>query len=200
MWGTNPSISYSYQDLGARTEGSLSFLVLQREGSDFNVVQEASKPIRVDISNYAPLLTVQDVEATFRGYYIADNIATEYTIPPTFEGMISDVQDYRYTYLPGSGLLGISKRAVYVNGTNIYSFDADTMSGIDILYDLETTVSGVLNRIETTNYAASGQYLFVTTSGENPMFYQKDCDSESFVYYSGLPISRATIIRIDDRV
>jgi len=194
------SINFAYLDLGNLLGDTVRFLVLQRENTDFNIVQEASFPIRIDISNFAPLLTVQTVESSFRGYFINDSAVEEHTLPSTFSGILTDVYDYRYTYLPGSGELGLSKRALYLNGTNIYSFDVDTMSGVDILYDLETTLSGNLGRLETSNYVASGQYIFVTTSGDFPMFYQKDNDSETFIYYSGLPDSRATIIRLDDRV
>jgi hypothetical protein len=65
---------------------------------------------------------------------------------------------------------------------------------------LNVGYSGFLSRIETTNYAASGQYIFVTTSGDAPNFYQKDPDSSMFIYYSGLPDKRVTMIRVDDRL
>jgi hypothetical protein len=178
------------------------FLVLQREADEFRVIQTASKPIRIDISNYAPLVTIQDTESTFNSFFIVGDNVDQYSMYPTMSGALADVMDYRYTLLPGSGeLLSLTRQVVYLKDSDIFTVDAQTMSGIQLLYDIEVSGvlgSGILNCIETTNYAAEGQYIFVTSSGEFPQFYQKDAQTFLFVTYSGLPQSRATIIRIDD--
>ncbi len=82
--------------------------------------------------------------------------------------------------------------------SGIYTSDVSTYSGGFILW--KEIPSGFAERIETTNYVYPGQYVFVTTSGDNPSFFQKDNDSMFFDSYSGLPDSRATIIRVDDRL
>lgn len=175
------------------------FLVLQRDEEDFHIVQEAAYPIRIDISNSSPLLTLQHKESTFNSFSIYDSEVFQTTISPTFSGLLVDVPDYRYTFLPGSGELGISKQAVYIRAEDIWGFDVLTFSGVDLRYE-DIAGSGLLNRIETSNFVASGQYIFVTTSGDIPQFYQKDPELEYFTLYSGLPDSRATIIRLDDRI
>ena len=190
--------AYIFDNPEAELPGA-RFLVLQRDGEDFHIVQEASYPIRIDISNASPLLTLQHKEATFNSYSIYDQEVFQTTISPTFSGLLVDVPDYRYTYLPGSGELGISKQAVYIRGEDIWGFDSLTFSGVDLRYE-DIAGSGLLGRIETSNFVASGQYIFVTTSGDIPQFYQKDPELEFFTLYSGLPDSRATIIRLDDRL
>jgi hypothetical protein len=90
----------------------------------------------------------------------------------------------------------VTNQILYVYGSGIYSSDASTYSGGFVVMD--TIPSGLAERIETTNHVYPGQYIFVTTSGDFPMFYQRDNDSLFFDSYSGLPSSRATIIRCDD--
>jgi hypothetical protein len=216
--------SCRFVNFGSMEYSGASFLVLQREGVDFNVIQRAGLPIRLDISNYAPLLTVQDTEVTFNSFFITNSgEVTQISNRPTISGfmqddgtvgvtgiLMDDVTDYRYSMLTGSGELGIERKGVYIKSDDIYSMNIETLSGWIVLYenvsssgvifDVDVETSGLLNlgRIETTNYAASGQYIFVTTSGDFPQFYQKDALSDIFVLYSGLPQSRATIIRVDD--
>jgi hypothetical protein len=193
-----------------------SFFVLQREGTDFNLIQESAKPIRIDISNSAPLLTVLDNEDTFKSHYIFENeiltVHTSHTFGLPSLGMIpaSGVRDYRYTMLEvpsgveissgimGSGIYaGADKLLLYAMGSGInFAYANELASGFVQMYAMP---SGLAERIETSNFCGSGQYVFVTTSGDNPSFYQKDPMSEIFASFSGLPISRATIIRLDDR-
>lgn len=196
---------------------SAGYLVLQRDGSDFHIIQEASKPIRVDISNSSPLLTVQDTESTFKSHYIFDNEILTVNTSFTFSSGIinvegSGVRDYRYTFLEvpsgletysgietASGILeGTEKLVLYAMGSGgvYYTYTNDLSSGFMQAY---TIPSGEVERIETSNFVSSGQYVFVTTSGDIPQFYQKDPMNTIFEYYSGLPEFRATIIRVDDR-
>ena len=94
--------------------------------------------------------------------------------------------------------MGVNSQIVYVNGSGIFTSDSLTYSGGFVL--MSSSPSGLLERIETSNYTYPGQFIFVTTSGNSPMFYQKDNDNFFFTSYSGLPSgSRATIIRCDDR-
>lgn len=216
--------SYSYLHsenyLGAGSE----YLLLQKPKAEdrYIILDRGTYPIRAEISQYAPILSVTDKYAEFDTIYIYGS-GVEFISPlPTAEDVLSGVfvNDYRYALLPDtSGYL--SKQGIYladyplesnwistlfsgvvlsgIDETNqIRTFNVDTYSGIENM--LNMGYSGILNRIETTNYAASGQYIFVTTSGDNPMFYQKDALESIFIYYSGLPVSRATMIRIDDRI
>jgi hypothetical protein len=187
-----------YIDLGPPQYSGYLFMVLQREGEEFNLIQQAPKPIRIDISNSAPLLTVQDTEDTFNSFFIVGSGVTQISEVLTTLSM-EEVRDYRYTLMAQqvdySG--AVVSQAIYVNASGVFGEDLTTFSGFQLLYDIP---SGFAERIETSNYTYPGQYIFVTTSGEGPMFFQKDSESEIFVLYSGLPLSRATIIRLDDRL
>jgi hypothetical protein len=196
-----------------RIPGS-SFMVLQRDGTDFHIIREAAKPIRVDISNSAPLLTVLDNEDTFKSHYIFENEILTVNTTHAFAGfgvtLASGVRDYRYTMLEvpsgveissgimGSGIYsGAEKLLLYAMGSGInFAYTNELASGFVQMYAMP---SGLAERIETSNFCGSGQYIFVTTSGDSPSFYQKDPMSEIFASFSGLPVSRATIIRLDDR-
>lgn len=183
----------------------INYMVLQREGTDYNLIRNASKPIRIDISNNSPVLTVLDVESTFESYYIYNDEVTA-IIPTSGLDVIREVRDYRYTMLEVSeGLIassgagvGATSQILYPNVSGIFSSDPSSYSGGFIMVD--SIGSGNGERIETTNYTYPGQYIFVTTSGDDPLFYQRDNDGLLFESYSGLPSSRATIIRCDDRL
>lgn len=187
------------------------YLVLQRDGTDFHIIRESVKPIRVDISNNAPLLTVLDNEDTFKSHYIFSNeILTVHTTHNFGVTLASGVRDYRYTMLEvpsgveissgimGSGIYsGAEKLLLYAMGSGInFAYTNDLSSGFVQMYAMP---SGLAERIETSNFCGSGQYVFVTTSGDSPSFYQKDPMSEIFESFPGLPVSRSTIIRLDDR-
>ena len=178
---------------GIPLESGIRFLVLRRDEDDFNIIQAESYPIRMDVSNYSPLLTVTSGSDSFTSNFIYEesltqvnpfNILGEYSVP---------IDDYRYALL--DTFSGYTLVAVTPSG--FYTADVITLSGVDNTYSI---ASGVPSRIETTNYAGQGQYMFVTTSGNNPVFYQRDADSVVFDEYDSLPESRATIIRIDDRM
>lgn len=196
------AVRYIYLDNDTNIPGAgTRFLVLQRDGLEYNIVQEAGFPIRVEISNNAPLLTVQHQESTFNSFYISGNEVTQVSLAPS--GIIPasgmEVYDYRYTLLEedtGIDFSGIMMQALALEMSGIYITDVATLSGF-MLWD--EIPSGIANRIETSNYVPSGQFVFVTTSGEQPNFYQRDAGSLFFDAYSGLPNSRATIIRADDR-
>lgn len=177
------------------------YLVLQREGSDFTIIEEEAYPIRIDISNNSPLLDVGSGDASFVSNYIYDTELLAIS-PAAFGG--GQVNDYRYTYLEPvasgvtvSGVAGLST-GLYVTSSGVYGFDVASYSGGFMLY--YNIPSGAGTRIETSNYGLNGQYIFITTSGGIQEFYQKDPDGFGFTLYSGLVQSRATIIRCDDRL
>lgn len=186
-----------YPDLGS-AEG---YLILQREGSDFNLIQRAAKPLRIDISNTSPVLSAQDFDDTFVSNFVYNDEVTQIS---TISGNMRDIRDYRYALMETmSGMVvnsgfPVSTQLLYVNESGIYTSDVNSYSGGFVLWD--SIPSGNAERIETSNYTYPGQFIFITTSGENPMFYQKDNDGFVFDSYSGLPDSRATIIRLDDRI
>jgi hypothetical protein len=178
------------------------YLVLQREGTDYNLIRQEAVPIRVDISNNAPVLTVMSGYDSFKSHYVYDSEVLEVSAVPTLSGM--QVDDYRYTLLEPtySGVtssgLGVQYVGLFVTASGVYGFDVLTYSGAyNILFPVP---SGFGNRIETSNYGLGGQYVFVTTSGDTPAFFQKDPQQYTFTSYPGLPDSRATIIRLDDMV
>lgn len=200
------------------------YMLLQKKPSEdsYTVIERSNYPIRADISQYSPILTVTDKYITFNTFYPFGSGIESVSPVPTTADILSGVfvHDYRYSLFPDpSG--SISKQGIYLAGvpletawistlfsgvvisgideTNqIRTFDVYTYSGIENV--LNVGYSGMLNNIEATNYAASGQYIFVTTSGDQPRFYQKDALESTFIYYSGLPMARTTMIRIDDRV
>lgn len=187
----------------------ISFNVLRRDGADFDLIQTSSRPIRIDISNNAPVLTVLDSEDTFQSHFVYGTSLTS-IIPTELEDV--RVDDYRYTYLEnhysgGTGItssgmpvmtMGLYVSASGITASGVMGGDIATYSGgFNLMFN---SPSGLLTRIETSNYGLGGQYVFVTTSGDNPMFYQKDPEVFDFTAYAGLPDSRATIIRLDDRI
>jgi hypothetical protein len=197
------NLQYVYVDnIHPGTPGN-NYLVLQREGSEFNLIQQASKPMRVDISNNSPVLTVRDVENTFQSNFVFGQELTQ-VIPISGLDSTKEVRDYRYALLEvASGVIvasgsGVDTQILYVNQSGIYTSDANAYSGGFILY--AAIPSGYAERIETSNFTYPGQFIFVTTSGDSPMFFQKNNDGLIFNSYSGLPNSRATCIRLDDRL
>jgi hypothetical protein len=180
---------------------SLRFLLLRRDGTEFTVIEEEEYQMRVDISNYAPALTVGSGESTFVSNFVYETelLVIESTTP---SGRI--VEDYRYTFLEptsdgivSSGVAGL-QTILYISGSGIYGADALTYSGG--FSPVWQVPSGWGKRIETSNHTPGGQYVFITTSGFVQTFYQKDPLSAGFIPYSGMPQSRATIIRLDDAI
>ena len=189
-----------YLDLGNPDWQAATYLVLQRDGYNFTVIEEEAYPIRVDISNNSPLLTVGSGDATFVSNYIYDSELT--VIEPVPSGT-QQVNDYRYTFMePILGSGGVSATILYVYGSGIFGSDALTYSGgFTQMFDVP---SGIGTKIETSNFGADGQYIFITVSGitysgMSQGFYQMNPGEFSFTdFNNGFPQSRATIIRLDD--
>jgi hypothetical protein len=194
------TLRWLYVDNQDFPNGSTKFQVLRRDGYEFTLIEEEAYPIRVDISNNSPVLTVGSGDTSFHSHFVYDTEMLTAVPVPTLGGF--QVNDYRYALLQTySGMATISgfptsKQVLAATASGIYTADAETYSGGFIL--MSAIPSGIAGRIETTNYTYPGQFIFVTTSGINPMFYQQDNDDLAFTAYSGLPDSRATIIRIDD--
>jgi hypothetical protein len=159
--------------------------------------------MRVDISNNTPVLTVGSGEGSFVSNFVYDtSLVVVEAIPSGGAGQT--VNDYRYTFLEptlsgivASGLGGLST-ILYVHESGVFGASALNYSGgFSLIYGVP---SGYGTRIETSNYGVGGQYVFVTASGFMQVFYQKDPGAVAFTAYSGLPQSRATIIRLDDAV
>lgn len=196
-----PLTQVRYVDMGNPDYGGGSYMVLQREGVDFNIIQTASYPIRLDISNNSPVLTVGSGENSFVSNFVYSSTLEQVIFA---SGHLRTVDDYRYTYLEPSvsGVVtsgeALQSSILYITGSGIFGTDTMTYSGgFSVIYDVP---SGYGNRIETSNFGLGGQYVFITTSGDFPNFYQADPGSHAFISYSGLPQSRATIIRLDDRM
>lgn len=189
--GKGENVLYLDNVLDVPNSSAISFHVLQRDNDLFHIIRSDSYPIRTDISLSAPIVTVTSGSESFQSHFVYDDIILTVD-PTTYSGIIADVQDFRYTLLDAYS--GFSLLAAMESG--IFRDDVSVMSGVQLLYDMP---SGSIGRLETTNYAAAGQYIFATTLGANPSFFQKDPGEEFFTTYSGLPASRATIIRIDDR-
>ena len=179
------------------------YMVLQRDNSNFNLIQQAGFPIRVDISNNSPLETVTSGENSFKSHYISETELTTVFVTGSFI-FPKAVKDFRYTILEnpvvvddGSDIQPAEKVLLYAADDGIRFSYVDTLvSGFSVLYEVP---SGISNRLETSNYVSSGQYVFVTISGDNTQFYQKEPSNSTFDSHPGLPDFRGTIIRLDDR-
>lgn len=175
----------------------------KNEDATFTLIEQESYPIRIDISNNAPLLTVGSGAGSFHSQFIYDNELT--TITPAGVENNVQVNDYRYALLQTDSATGevtssgfpASTQIIFVTNSGVFTGDAETYSGAFVPLT-PTYPEGALGRVETTNFTYPGQYIFITSSGDFPTFYQRDADKLYFETYSGLPDSRATIIRCDD--
>jgi len=202
-----PVAGVYYVDLGSPEWEAAVYQVLRRDdATTFTLIEEEAYPIRLDISNNAPVLTVGSGDTTFVSNYVYETTLTTVESAPSglaaFSGQM--VNDYRYTFLqpsPGtlSSGLGISSTILYIHGSGIFGSDALTYSGgFSKMFDVP---SGYGTRIETSNYGVGGQYIFITASGNVQRFYQQDPAAFSFTDYgTGFPQTRATQIRLDDAV
>lgn len=199
-------LKWMYVDNQDFPNSSNIYQVLRRDEFDYTLIQQEIYPIRLDISNYAPIVTAGSGESSFETYFVYDSEAL--LIEPAvsgFVGMPRQISDYRYTFLEPtldsvvtSGAASLST-ILYVTESGVYGTDASTYSGgFTLAYSVP---SGHGTRIETSNYGLGGQYVFITASGFVQTFFQKDPSEVSFTDRgTGFPQSRATIIRLDDRM
>lgn len=183
------------------------------ENDEITKVTDSTAFTRFDISNSYPVLAAYSGVETL---YIIDNMNNDGIIAGN-AGSLSGkyLGDFHYTFghTVTSGLdennivvSGISqeKVTVFTAENKLYAVPIFENYGFNPanLKEVFVVQSGVLNALETTNFANPYQYIFVATSGENPTFYQKDSTSaDAFIIRNNnLPSSPITTIRIDDRV
>jgi hypothetical protein len=197
-----PTIDVEYIYWGPGELPSSSYMVLQREEMEYTLIEQESYPIRIDISNSSPVLAVGSGDLSFKSNYVYPDSVEQIFV--AFSSGVRQVNDYRYTLLEPtySGILasglGVEQLGLYVYGSGVFGQNIRSYSGgWQSIFDVP---SGWGTRIETSNYGRGGQYVFVTASGFVQTFFQKDPEMYGFVSHSGMPQSRATIIRLDDRV
>lgn len=154
------------------------YLVLQRDNYDFRVVKSGLFRDRLDISNYAPLVTMDRRVSSTELYYISLDNSVLAVMNPTLSGYNLDgttmsggafnlgiiADDFRYC--------GVDNSENVESGYN--SFIYVTFSGqlgrmdmdvFDSLSGVFLSSSGYMTKVETSNYSFPDQYLFVALSG-----------------------------------
>jgi hypothetical protein len=197
-----PAIDVEYIYFGPNELPAASYKVLQRNGMEYTLIEQESYPIRVEISNSTPVLTVGSGDLSFKSNYIYSD-----TLEVVFSAVASGVRqvnDYRYSLLEPTSS-GVTSSGLGVEQLGLYVYESGVFAQNILLYSggwqpIYGVPSGHGTRIETSNYGLGGQYVFVTASGFVQTFYQKDPMEVGFTAYSGMPQSRATIIRLDDRM
>ncbi len=187
-----------YSRAGSR-ETMDDFVVLRREDEAFRVITSSKKPIRLDISNVSPIVTVQDDLVSLATLQVTDSEVTEMSNSSFPSGLL--VMDYRYSMFTNSDGYSI----LFTNPSGIYAVPLLTLSDYHSYTPYSGSSVGIPEMIETTNYSYPDQYVFFSTIGESNdvHFYQKNPSSGVFVEYGaafGLPQSRITTIRVEDKV
>jgi hypothetical protein len=189
------------------------YMVLQRDGWDFNIVKSGVYQDRLDISNYSPLVTMARTIASTETFFMSmDSTVTEtshlavsgYNMGIGMEsgslfqlGVTSD--DFRYSDfdgLAGSGLgaaeSGFSRTLMIAYSGNVGAMDIYTLDSFSGQF---LSPSGYVNRIELSNYCLPDQYVFLSVSGYtnsgNPNgwgFFQKSPS------YSGYDVSSGVFV------
>jgi len=202
------------------------YTLLKRRGYDYDILRSGVYRERLDISNSSPLVTMDRRVCSLRtlqthadGSYLETthlgiegyNLGVYGELGLLFNlGITSD--DFRYAQFDDSLESGSTTRLLV-----LYS---GSLGGVDLL--TLDNFSGILSdedsyktRIETSNYYIPDQFIFITASGcttSGWSFLQKDATMDimesgvqpsdySFVDRSvNFPQSRATCIRLDDRI
>ncbi len=178
--------------------------LLKREGAEFSTIRTDFLNIRLDNSLSSPLISVDDVLKT-------TSITRNYQDGFTFTNMVTDgelenkrVEDFRYTNTNVLPISGYGSTFVYSNLDGIHFVPIETGLALERDEIVFTPASGVVSRVETTNYKLPGQYIFATTSGTGTFsFFQANPETaDTFIEYNlGFPInSTPTRIRVDDRI
>lgn len=199
-------------DLSAKaiTGSGAGFVTLARRKNDevkddFTQIDSAvGHPIWLDVSNYAPLMTLHGTADTFTTNISDDSGITQLAAPVTLPFQSMTPLDMRYTSLEIGN--DIETRVLITSSGGIYTFDPLTFDG-DLAIPTYTpgsgiTASGTINRVEATNFIPSGQYIFCSlNNGASNEFYQKDPENDFFFATNyNLPTNLVTIIRVDDRI
>lgn len=179
------------------------YLVLQRDGYDYNVVKSGIYRDRLDISNYSPLVTMARTVSTTETYFISTDNSVLQTTHVGISGYNLGVEsmsgsmfalgykadDFRYTTFDTAIESGGSIQLLVAYSGGLGSMD---IMGSGVSFSgLMLSPSGYINRLEASNYAYPDQYLFVSVSGYvngsgEWGFYQKSPTTISGIAASGL--------------
>jgi hypothetical protein len=173
-------------------------LILRQQKEVFTPILTVDSLYQVEISKPYPIEVFNITTSGIYPIYQADTASGDFTeIVPTFDtydGRVFDVQ-VPDSFIIASGVVPSGLRYFgVVTGDYLKAYP------IDLLSDSITvaTFSGEVNHLETTNNTVN-PYIFVSTSGDNPTFLQRNPLESSFVDYSiGIPSAEITIIRCDD--
>jgi hypothetical protein len=180
------------------------YLVLQRDGWDYNIVKSGYYQERLDISNYSPLITMGRGISTMETFFITtDNAVTRTSFVGISGYNLGDTQasgsmfslginadDFRYSNFGDVLESGNSTQLfiAYSGGLgNLGIMGSGSFSGVML------SPSGYINRLEISNYSFPDQYMFVSVSGYTNGsgewgFYQKS-PTASGTTLSGVTLS-----------
>jgi hypothetical protein len=197
----------------------------------YRKVRALTQARKVEINHY-PIMVYGGV--TYNGlggaYAIGELLLSPIAESGTFslvlldstKSYVSDVRSMRWMALDEEGELESKTYVVFPRLTNYDITDTNTeLTFIDVTTDIPPVVyasgilasgisiyqtfSGYANHIETTN-TQDFPYMFVSISGENPVFYQKDAHDwgeEETIFVdrtNNLPLASITCIRTDDDI
>jgi hypothetical protein len=150
---------------------------------------EISKPSPIEVYNITTsgILPIYQEEIPASGGFS--------TIIPTFDtydGRVFDIQSPS-SFVTDSGVVGSGMRYFgLASDDGLKAFPTNLTDETLLIFP-----SGIYH-LETTNNTTN-PYFFVTTSGESPMFYQRDPTASGFIDYSAtLPSGEINCIRVDD--
>lgn len=157
------------------------YMLLQRDGYDYNVVKSGYYQERVDISNFSPIVTMGRRVDSIETYFISQDgevLETSNTAMSGFNigsgganGRMFTMnvlgEDMRYYDSDGYAGSGTAESGLFRNILIAYSgsmgqLDAYTLSAFS---GYVLNPSGYINRIETSNYCLPDQYVFYSVSG-----------------------------------
>lgn len=195
------------------------YYILQRDNYDFNVVKSGIFRERIEISNYAPIVTMDRRVSSLQTYYISMDGQVTTSVNPSISGYtMSGINpsgslftlgvtgdDMRYAGFETTTESGYPQNLYVVFSGQIGSIDLADLSTMSGIY---STPSGYVKRVEISNFVFPDQYVFAAISGYIPSgvagsgwgFVQRDPNSggEWADYSAGYPQARTTIIRYDD--
>lgn len=153
------------------------YLVLQRDGYDFNVIKSGMYQDRLDISGYSPLVTMGRTIESMETYFIASdnsvlktthvgisgyNIGSGQSEGSLFTlGLLAD--DYRYSDFEDTVESGTSRKILIAYSGSIGTIDI--MGESTAFSGAFLSPSGYINRLEVSNYFLPDQYVFISVSG-----------------------------------
>lgn len=200
------------------------YMVLQRDGYDFNVVKSGMTQDRLDISIYSPLVTMgRQIDSLETYFFSTDSSVTQTThnsisgynlgmsgLSGSISGLMVLGDDFRYSDFEDTVESGTSRRLFIVYSGGVGSADIWTLDSFSGEF---VSPSGIAKRVELSNFSLPDQYVFTAVSGyagaggewgffqKSPSYSGYTMSSGLFVdYSSGYPQARTTIIRLDDSI